>query len=65
MERGFIEGNSPNSRSREGDPVLIIVAENGYELGVRYLISRVQGSVGGLNSPDASWVAAAAGRRHS
>ena len=62
MQRGFIEGNSPNSRSREGDPVLIIVAENGYELGVRYLISlgaRVNDR--GVNSRTPLGVAAAAG----
>jgi len=62
MERGFIEGNSPNSRSREGDPVLIIVAENGYELGVRYLISRgARVNDRGLNSRTPLGVAAAAG----
>ena len=62
MERGFIEGNSPNSRSREGDPVLVIVAENGYELGVRYLISRgARVNDRGLNSRTPLGVAAAAG----
>lgn len=62
MERGFIEGDSPNSRSREGDPVLIIVAENGYELGVRYLISRgARINDKGLNSRTPLGVAAAAG----
>jgi ankyrin repeat protein len=62
MERGFIEGHSPNSRSREGDPVLVIVAENGYELGVRYLISRgARVNDRGLNNRTPLGVAAAAG----
>lgn len=40
MERGFIDGASPNSRTREGDPVIILIAEHGNELGIRYLIAR-------------------------
>ena len=47
MERGFIEGNSPNSRSREGDPVLI---SRGARVNDR-----------GLNSRTPLGVAAAAG----
>lgn len=62
MERGFIEGNSPNSRSREGDPVIVITADQGYELGVRYLIARgARVNDRGQESRTALGVAAAAG----
>ncbi|MGC6475905.1 MAG: ankyrin repeat domain-containing protein [Parvibaculales bacterium] len=40
MERGYIEGDNPNARGRDGNPPIIIAAENGYVDVVRYLIYR-------------------------
>ena len=40
MERGYIEGLSPNLRSRDGDPVIVIGAEAGHLNVVQYLIIR-------------------------
>lgn len=40
MERGYIEGLSVNTRTRNGDPVIIIAAEAGQLDAVRYLIYR-------------------------
>lgn len=40
MERGYIEGLSPNLRSRDGDPVIVIGAEAGHADVVQYLIYR-------------------------
>ncbi|MGC6512139.1 MAG: ankyrin repeat domain-containing protein [Parvibaculales bacterium] len=40
MERGYIEGLSPNLRSRDGDPVIVIGAEAGHANVVQYLIYR-------------------------
>ncbi len=40
MERGYIEGDNPNARGRDGNPPIIIAAENGYVDAVRYLIYR-------------------------
>ena len=40
MERGYIEGLSPNLRSRDGEPVIVIGAEAGHANVVQYLIYR-------------------------